>query len=42
MEYVDGQLVGVRDRMASAKATDGESRRQVLKDVRSSNVYYAS
>jgi len=27
------RLVGVRDRMATAKATDGESRRQVLKDV---------
>jgi len=33
MEYVDGQLVGVRDRMASAKATEGESRGQVLKDL---------
>jgi len=33
MEYVDGQLVGVRDRMAIAKATEGESRRQVLKDL---------
>jgi hypothetical protein len=34
MEYVDGQLVGVRDRMASAKATEGESRSKVLQDVR--------
>jgi len=34
MEYVDGQLVGVRDRMASAKATEGESRTKVLQDVR--------
>src|ERR1700683_1331655 len=34
LEYVDGQLVGVRDRMASAKATEGESRSKVLQDVR--------
>jgi hypothetical protein len=34
MEYVDGQLVGVRDRMASAKVTEGESRSKVLQDVR--------
>jgi hypothetical protein len=33
MEYADGQLVGVRDPMASAKATDGESRSTVLQDV---------
>ena len=33
MEYVDGQLVGVRDRMADAKAAEGESRTQVLQDV---------
>lgn len=33
MEYVDSQLVGVRNRMASAKVTEGESRRQVLKNV---------
>jgi hypothetical protein len=33
MEYVDGQLVGVRDRMTSAKATEGESRTKVLQEV---------
>jgi len=33
LEYVDGQLVGVRDRMASAKETEGESRADVLKDI---------
>lgn len=35
MEYVDGQLVSVRDRMESAKATEGESRTQALQDVSS-------
>ncbi len=34
LEYVDGQLVGVRDRMNEAKASDENSRTQVLKDVR--------
>ncbi|KZT50965.1 hypothetical protein CALCODRAFT_488290 [Calocera cornea HHB12733] len=33
LEYVDGQLVGVRDRMREAKITEGESRTQVLKDL---------
>jgi hypothetical protein len=33
MEYVDGQLVSVRDRMASAAATEGESRMHVLQDM---------
>jgi hypothetical protein len=33
LEYVDGQLVGVRDRMASAKAAEGESRPKVLQEV---------
>lgn len=33
MEYVDGQLVAVRDRMQEAKETDGESRTQVLQDL---------
>jgi hypothetical protein len=33
LEYVDGQLVGVRDRMASAKAAEGESRTKVLQEV---------
>ena len=32
-EYIDGQLVSVRDRMETAKATEGQSRTQVLKDV---------
>lgn len=34
LEYVDGQLVGVRDRMAEAKDSDETSRTQVLADVR--------
>ncbi|KAF7791135.1 hypothetical protein EIP86_002146 [Pleurotus ostreatoroseus] len=33
LEYVDGQLVGVRDRMSEAKATEGQSRTQVLQDM---------
>jgi len=33
LEYVDGQLVGVRDRMADAKATEGESRTKVLQEI---------
>jgi hypothetical protein len=33
MEYVDGQLVSVRDRMESAKVNENESRTQVLQDV---------
>ena len=33
LEYIDGQLVAVRDRMAEAKATEGQSRTEVLKDV---------
>ena len=33
MEYVDGRLVGIRDRMPSAKATEGESRTKVLQEV---------
>lgn len=33
-EYIDGQLVAVRDRMESAKTTEGESRTEVLKNVR--------
>ena len=32
-EYIDGQLVAVRDRMESAEATEGASRTDVLKDV---------
>lgn len=33
LEYVDGQLVGVRDQMAEAKASEDRSRTQVLKEV---------
>ncbi|KZO93654.1 hypothetical protein CALVIDRAFT_539829 [Calocera viscosa TUFC12733] len=33
LEYVDGQLVGVRDRMREAKTTEGQSRTQVLKEL---------
>jgi len=33
LEYVDGQLVGVRDRMAEAKATPDKSRTQVLQEM---------
>jgi hypothetical protein len=33
MEYVDGQLVTVRDRVADAKETEGASRTEVLQDV---------
>jgi len=33
LEYVDGQLVAVRDRMETAKATEGQSRTDVFKDV---------
>lgn len=32
-EYIDGQLVGVRDRMEAAKISDTQSRTDVLKDV---------
>lgn len=32
-EYIDGQLVAVRDRMDSAQATEGASRMDVLNDV---------
>ncbi|KIM39008.1 hypothetical protein M413DRAFT_447366 [Hebeloma cylindrosporum] len=37
LEYIDGQLVAVRDRMEMAKATDGQSRTDVLKDLFKSN-----
>lgn len=33
LEYVDGQLVGVRDRMNEAKASDEGSRTKVLQDL---------
>jgi hypothetical protein len=35
MEYIDGQLVAVRDRMADAKEAEGTTRMQVLQDVSS-------
>ncbi|KAI0777372.1 hypothetical protein BD413DRAFT_467001 [Trametes elegans] len=33
LEYVDGQLVGVRDRMSEAKETEGKSRTQALQEL---------
>ena len=33
LEYADGQLVGVRDRLAEAKVTDGDSRIKALQEV---------
>ena len=39
MEYVDGQLVDVRDGMASAKTTQGESRTEVLQEVQTVLVF---
>lgn len=33
LEYVDGQLVGVRDRMREAKADENRSRTQVLQEM---------
>ncbi|EKM56742.1 uncharacterized protein PHACADRAFT_91847 [Phanerochaete carnosa HHB-10118-sp] len=33
LEYVDGQLVGVRDRMREAKADENKSRTQVLQEM---------
>jgi hypothetical protein len=33
LEYVDGQLVAVRDRMAEAKLKEGESRTEVFKEL---------
>ncbi|KAI0634782.1 hypothetical protein C8Q77DRAFT_1053762 [Trametes polyzona] len=33
LEYVDGQLVGVRDRMSEAKETEGMSRTQALQEM---------
>ena len=32
LEYVDGQLVGVRDQMAEAKASEDKGRRDVLRE----------
>ena len=32
-EYIDGQLVSVRDRMETAKATEGDSRTKALQEV---------
>jgi hypothetical protein len=39
MEYVDGQLVAVRDRMADAKDTEGASRMQALQDVNHGGIF---
>ena len=36
LEYVDGQLVTVRDRMQEAKEDENQSRTQALQEVRSS------
>jgi hypothetical protein len=33
LQYVDGQLVGVRDKMASAKTTEGETRTKALQEL---------
>ncbi|KAJ3562734.1 hypothetical protein NP233_g9389 [Leucocoprinus birnbaumii] len=33
LEYIDGQLVSVRDRMENAKETEGKSRTDVLKEM---------
>lgn len=33
LEYVDGQLVGVRDRMSEAKASEDKTRTQVLQEM---------
>ncbi|KAF9035145.1 hypothetical protein BJ165DRAFT_1510461 [Panaeolus papilionaceus] len=33
LEYIDGQLVGVRDRMAEAKKNDGDNRVNALKEI---------
>ena len=33
LEYIDGQLVAVRDRMETAKQTEGHTRTDVLKEV---------
>jgi len=41
-EYIDGQLVAVRDRMETAKATEGESRTDVLKNLFQRNKEAAS
>ena len=34
LEYLDGQLVGVRDQMAEAKASEDKTRLSVLQQVR--------
>lgn len=40
MEYVDGLLVAVRDRMADAKETESMTRMQVLQDVRGGPLHF--
>lgn len=39
LEYIDGQLVGVRDRMREAEASEDKSRTQVLQEVRHSSLF---
>ena len=41
LEYVDGQLVGVRERMDSAKGGEDEGKIGVLKDVRLFIAFFA-
>ena len=41
-EYIDGQLVAVRDRVESAQATEGDSRADVLKDVSLISFFFQS
>jgi len=40
LEYIDGQLVAVRERMAEAKAEEGHSRTEVLKEVGSMYFFF--
>ena len=39
-EYIDGQLVAVRDRMENAQAKEGVSRTDILKDVSLISFFY--
>jgi hypothetical protein len=40
LEYIDGQLVAVRDRMEAAKTSDEETRLQALREVSSLVAYH--
>lgn len=42
LEYVDGQLVAVRDGMKEAKADDNKSRTQVLQEVCRFQIFHSS